>query len=304
MLHEQPRLLAQKRWRLLARALTGSPEPGPGRISTRRFGSFGLLRADHLPDYRFGQEAHCSWWLYSCLIGGRLYQLLVRRVSNCFTADQLIGFNNTGNNGEICRGRRVLELGGGMSCLAGALVAKYCQASSVTLTDGNARSVDNVARIVESNGLEGLARCLVVQWASAAEALGRSPSRRPQELASGSGSGSDVRSGDERPYDLILCADCLFFDEDWLDLVDTIYAWLADDGLALVMAPRRGATFRRFAEAAACRGLLLRRQRECYDPEIWARHLQLLASDPLYCPDIHLPVLLELTKPGRGPRLG
>lgn len=94
---------------------------------------------------------------------------------------------------------------------------------------------------------------------------------------------------------MILCADCLFFDEARLDLVDTIYGWLADDGVALVMAPRRGATFRKFAEAAMQRGFIAR-QTERYDPEVWTRHLSLLEENRDYCPDLHFPVLLELTK--------
>jgi calmodulin-lysine N-methyltransferase len=99
----------------------------------------------------------------------------------------------------------------------------------------------------------------------------------------------------EASYEVILCADCLFFDEARLDLVDTINGWLADDGVALVMAPRRGTTFREFAEAAVQRGFIAR-QIESYDTEVWSRHLDLLTTNPDYCPDIHFPVLLELTK--------
>ena len=94
---------------------------------------------------------------------------------------------------------------------------------------------------------------------------------------------------------MILCADCLFFDEARIDLVDTIYGLLADDGIALIMAPYRGATFRKFAEAAAEKGFIVR-QSEKYDNEVWSRHSDLLSTNRDYCPDLHFPVLLELTK--------
>ena len=96
-------------------------------------------------------------------------------------------------------------------------------------------------------------------------------------------------------YDVILSADCLFFDDTRLDLVETIYGWLAEDGIALVMAPRRGPTFQRFAEVALKRGFLAR-QTEHYDVKVWSRHLELLKHNHEYCPDLHFPILLELSK--------
>lgn len=99
---------------------------------------------------------------------------------------------------------------------------------------------------------------------------------------------------------MILCADCLFFDEVRSDLVETIFGWLANDGLALVMAPRRGTTFQTFAEAATKRGFLAR-QIDRYDNKVWSRHLEMLDQSQEYCPDLHYPILLELTKQKRLP---
>lgn len=96
-------------------------------------------------------------------------------------------------------------------------------------------------------------------------------------------------------YDVILSADCLFFDEARLDLVETIYGWLAENGVALLMAPRRGTTFQKFAEAAAKRGFIAR-VTERYDPKVWSRHLELMENGQEYSPDLHYPILLELTK--------
>lgn len=80
-----------------------------------------------------------------------------------------------------------------------------------------------------------------------------------------------------------------------LDLIETIYGWLADDGIALMMAPKRGTTFQKFAEAAVKRGFLAR-QMELYDNRVWSRHLELLQHNHEYSADLHYPVLLELTK--------
>lgn len=180
---------AQRRWRILARALTGSPEPigseSDEEVSVRRFTSFGLLECAPLVNAPMDGES--SWCEYSVRLDSRSYNVQIRRISKCFTASELIGFNNTGNvcvwpseeclayyllrNRGLCRNRSVLELGGGMSCLAGVLAAKYCNPSSVTLTDGNVTSVENVRCIVARNDMTHLAECGVVQWARAARAL-------------------------------------------------------------------------------------------------------------------------------------
>lgn len=308
---------AQRRWRILARALTGSPEPigseSDEEVSVRRFTSFGLLKC--APLVNAPADGESSWCEYSTRLDGRSYDVQIRRISKYFTASELIGFNNTGNvcvwpseeclayyllrNRGLCRNRSVLELGGGMSCLAGVLAAKYCNPSAVTLTDGNVTSVDNVRCIIARNDMTHLVECGVVQWARAAKSL---------RQAAVNGNRVKTRTVDDDEdeqllsglYDVILSADCLFFDDARLDLVETIYGWLADDGVALVMAPRRGTTFQKFAEASIKRGFIAR-QTELYDDTVWSRHLELLENSPEYCPDLHYPVLLELTKQKKTP---
>ncbi|XP_020285305.1 calmodulin-lysine N-methyltransferase [Pseudomyrmex gracilis] len=320
---------AQRRWRILARALTRSPEPIGGsesdeEVSVRRFTSFGLLSCSLLKNALADGES--SWCEYSTWMDDRLYNVQIRRINKCFTASELIGFNNTGNvcvwpseeclayyllrNRGLCRNRNVLELGGGMSCLAGVLAAKYCDPSLVTLTDGNVTSVDNVRCIVARNGMTHLVECGVLQWARAARALRQAAAvngnRVKTRLADNDDDDDDDDDDDEDEllpsilYDVILSADCLFFDDVRLDLVETIYGWLADDGVALVMAPRRGTTFQKFAEASVKRGFVAR-QTEQYDDVVWSRHLELLRNNLEYCPDLHYPVLLELTKQKKTP---
>ncbi|XP_015606485.1 calmodulin-lysine N-methyltransferase isoform X4 [Cephus cinctus] len=302
---------AQRRWRLLARALTRSPEPfteTEDEISMRRFTSFGLVNPVILENAVTDPES--SWYEYSAVVDSKIYSAEIRRINKNFTANELIGFNNTGNvcvwpseeclayylmkNRRICKNKMVLELGGGMSCLAGVFAAKYCSPSGVTLTDGNVTSVDNARCIIARNDMADFIKCGVVQWARAARVL-RQAGVNGNRVQTWVTEAADESRRTEGLYDVILSADCLFFDDARLDLVETIYGWLADGGVALVMAPRRGTTFQKFTEAAIKRGFITK-QWERYDPVVWSRHLELLNHNPEYCPDLHYPLLLELTK--------
>ncbi|KZC09073.1 Calmodulin-lysine N-methyltransferase [Dufourea novaeangliae] len=316
---------AQQRWRILAKTLIGTQDGFFGNteedeVSIRRFGSFDLLKIVRLENT--GEDTYSRWYEYSAILENMLYSVRVRWITKSFTANELIGFNNTGNvciwpseeclayyllkNREVCRGRRVLELGGGMSCLAGVIAAKYCGPSSVVLTDGNPTSVENVRCIVAGNDLADFVECGVVQWAKAAKAIRTARSARTSVYANSNGlrvknwttGDDDAQVVPEKLFDVILCADCLFFDEARSDLVETIHGWLTNDGLALVMAPRRGTTFQTFVGAAAKRGFLAR-QIDRYDGTIWSRHSELLDHSQEYCPDLHYPILLELTKQKR-----
>ncbi|KAI4500602.1 hypothetical protein M0802_004194 [Mischocyttarus mexicanus] len=312
---------AQRRWRILAKALTGSSDyqvESDEEISVRRFTSFGLLKPILLENTITDSDS--SWYEYSAMLENELFEVQIRRINKNFTANELIGFNNTGNvcvwpseeclayyllkNRAICRNRSVLELGGGMSCLAGVLVAKYCNPSAVMLTDGNVTSVDNVRCIVLRNDMADFVECGVLQWARAALALRqaatKNSNRKMTRIIDEDEDDDDGLPSKKGLYEVILCADCLFFDDARLDLVETIYGWLADDGVALVIAPRRGTTFQKFAEAAIKRGFIAR-QAERYDSEVWSRHLELLDQSQEYSADLHYPILLELCKQKKTP---
>ncbi|KAG0432942.1 hypothetical protein HPB47_020374 [Ixodes persulcatus] len=51
-------------------------------------------------------------------------------------------------------------------------------------------------------------------------------------------------------FDVIIAADCLFFDDGRVPLVNTIWKLLRDRGLALILAPKRGTTFQQFVDLA------------------------------------------------------
>ncbi|XP_069997384.1 calmodulin-lysine N-methyltransferase isoform X2 [Penaeus vannamei] len=152
--------VARRRWKILAEALQRSSprDASPDSASTRKFQSFGLLSFDPL-----GQD----FYIVTCINSD--LKVTVRLLRRDFSPSELTGFNNTGNvciwpseeiltyyclsNLHIFSGKSVLELGGGMTCLAGMLVAASGVAAKMVLTDGNAISVNNVQVSLERNDL-------------------------------------------------------------------------------------------------------------------------------------------------------
>ncbi|MPC25094.1 Calmodulin-lysine N-methyltransferase [Portunus trituberculatus] len=123
--------VARRRWRILAEALQRSSnrDASPDSVSTRKFQSFGLLLFEEL-----GQEFYSVRCINSDL---KVIILTYYCLSNL----------------KIFSGKSVLELGGGMTSLAGMLVAASGVASRMVLTDGNALSVSNVKVSLQKNNL-------------------------------------------------------------------------------------------------------------------------------------------------------
>lgn len=293
---------AQKRWRILAKVLrkdseetvsSSSDEFGEEQTaSVRRFKSFDLLRQDSFEDH---VSLKClgkteNWYKYRMqLYNETEYSVNIHHMERQLTANDLMGFNNTGN---ICvwpseealtalvlsdlaayRGKWILELGGGFTSLAGLMLAKYAKPYAVHLTDGNEVSVENVKKTVCLNELSCYTKCSVLKWQEAAA--------RAQ--------------AEQEKFEFILCADCLFFDEARSALVDTIWYYLAPQGIALIMAPRRGRTLNVFRDECVARGFRVDLATR-YNETIWQRHLQLKADSALYDEDLHYPLLLRLCK--------
>lgn len=144
------------------------------------------------------------------------------------------GFDNTGNvriwpGGEglayylsirppLVSGKLVLELGAGLVGLPGFIAAIY--ATRVRITDGNEHSVASLRDIAKRNPL---------------------PNVEIEQLRWGAGK-------DEKKFDLILAADCVFFSEYHEDLVNTFDRFLAQNGVVYVCSPKRKGSLDRFIE--------------------------------------------------------
>lgn len=279
--------------------------------SVRRFTCFNLfqrtptliLRFAHDDDDNTGDDgveirSSENWFIYRTTVDEREYSLVIHEICQKFTPEELIGFNNTGN---ICiwpseevlayyvlhhlsafHQRRVLELGGGMSCLAGLFIAKYSQADFIHLTDGNDLSVQNANEMLSKNlTRQSMANvlCSVLKWENIGHQL----------------------IPEDAQYDCILSADCLFFDTVRPALVNALWQFMKPTGFALIMAPNRSNTLVDFMLQVKERGFNCC-MRKCYNRIIWQKHLDLLETN-VYDEDIHYPILIEITKPTKSHRV-
>ena len=307
---------ARLRWDLLSKALHKKSdsidvESEPHLASVRRFESFGLIQlktkyndsndsshdlSTDLTETHVNKELllgnwfECSLWDQS--IGSFGPPLLeIKILTEKIPIYELLhSLDNTGNvclwpseevltyyvykNSNLCLNKTVLELGGGMTCLCALLTAVSVAAKRVVLTDGNQRCVSNVKAIVERNRyrLQSTVECRQLIW------------------------GEDSHFTDlYNQIDVIFCSDCLYFDQSRHLLVDTIHKLLKSTGIAILLAPTRGSTFNSFVDLV----------KEKFDFEIIENYDQLVdelnkkfvstAVDCHYVPDLHYPVMIELS---------
>lgn len=209
---------------------------------------------------------------------------LIRFLPPSTSLEAMVGFNNTGNvcvwpseevlahycleNRDQFRDASVCEVGGGMSCLAGIMLALTGLPARVRLTDGNTASVENVRQIIEANR-----SCFGEVCVSADVLLWNEDCDHPK-------------------FDFVVCADCLFFVELHKHLSRVIHKLLRPGGRALLLNPQRGGTLDQFVGVA--NELFSVTTLEKYDELVWDKHCVALATSEMYRPDLHYPVFLVL----------
>nr|XP_046258406.1 calmodulin-lysine N-methyltransferase [Scatophagus argus] len=287
--------VARARWTLLRQVLQQKQVDSTEvkQVSVRRFATFDLFSRKKLMTQDSSDASDDQWVEYRSVYFPEYSALLRDNLGPLKVNEVLNSFDNTGNvcvwpseevMAHYCLQKRhmfkgaVCELGGGMTCLAGLMVAICADVKEVLLSDGNEKSIQNVRRLAERNRQAGKfgsthVSARVVRWDCE----------------------SDI-SALEGHFDIVMCADCLFLDQYRACLVDAIRRLLQPNGMALVFAPLRGETLKLFCQLAQQTGLSVR-QHQQYDAQVMDVHLKMLRQGKeAYDENIHYPLLITLTK--------
>eukprot|EP01135_Chromosphaera_perkinsii_P003126 Nk52_evm15s236 gene=Nk52_evmTU15s236 len=283
---------ARNRWKILADAIKGNKnvlKSDVGKSSVRRFTSFEVFQVTKSEDLDFdcfveeSLKGNLEWYCHE--LSAENINVIVGVFRASFQdIKELMGFNNTGNvciwpseeilafflvkNRKSFEGSSVLELGAGMSGLAGLALAKSCKLNAMVITDGNESSTNVLDANIRANEVV-CASSKVLVW------------DKNEKYA-------DLRE----QFDYIICADCLFFTEFHTDLLHVMRICLKPNGKVYIFAPKRGDTLNQFVNLARSSGATVIID-ERYDSSIFHKHTCLSKKgDGIYDPNIHYPIQL------------
>ncbi|OQR95294.1 hypothetical protein ACHHYP_00126 [Achlya hypogyna] len=283
-----PTTTSKARWALLRRAICKASE-GPVEASNMSIFQF---RDPVLPQPAiFPDAAPVSGynWVEHAVAPGRSI-VLHQRVERAQLSLQELAVQAVDNTGNIrtwpsedivlryllrtlpSASFRVLELGAGMCGVAGFGLAAACPGvRHVTISDGNATCVENLARTYITNAQLGRFQVdttvdtIELQW---------SRNVAPPTI----------------PFDVVFASDCLFFEAFHDDLLHTLRMYLAPTGTCVLVQPSRGGSLERFVSKAQD-SFVVEIERAGFDAIVDATAA---TADTRFDADIHLPVLVTL----------
>ncbi|CAG9533283.1 unnamed protein product [Cercopithifilaria johnstoni] len=261
---------ARQRWNLLSYHVRCNYKKQASDVTTDVEATFVVFEAFFIPKLsNTGRWYHLKSPVGDVEFDVHIYSAVI------VTPNILVGFNNSGNikiwpseeclayyllkHERLVRNKTILELGSGMVGLSG-LTSVALGAAEVVLTDGNEKSVENIRQIIEVNKLSSHVTCSVLPWNITIP---------------------------NKQFDVILCADCLFFTEEHRTLLNCIYRHLKPGGIACVMAPDRSGTLRAFLD------LIYEERKQ------WQSYQEILDAIHYSCMLIQDEVVEELEKKGQ-----
>ncbi|GLG97362.1 Uncharacterized protein GBIM_04134 [Gryllus bimaculatus] len=280
---------ASKRWKMLAtvvmKILREGSFDGVSNLG-QLFINYELFTVQKINDQHPDPDG--DWFEYTTTTTNGTHSFIIRQLKQKLTFEDFEGVDNSGNvciwpseqalafyllhNPNMFNGKSVLELGGGMTCLAGLAVAKFSAPSRIELTDGNVKSVENVSQILRRNDLHMRVICSVFEW-------GVNNSRF-----------RDVRS----KVDVIIAADCLYSKRNRSKFLKTLTVALKDTGVAFIFAPKRDNIIEKFEKEAFLKGFRCTEELQ-YNNIIWDKHL-FMEKYNKYNAVKHYPLLILLTR--------
>ena len=94
---------------------------------------------------------------------------------------------------------------------------------------------------------------------------------------------TDGNTSQAQRYSAVVASDCLFFRDFHRDLLLTLRALLAEDGVALLLQPARDGTLQLFVDLCAQTGMFSSEVVEDYNPQVVQWRLFVLLLDNLVC---------------------